>query len=92
MSIRLLACSLLFVASLPVAARDARLADADGTPPCQAAAAAESPVASDANGSGNRRAPPASASRARSVSPGGGDSENIVRPPRWHSFLPGMFR
>ncbi len=90
MSIRVVFCSLLFVASLPVAARDVRLAETDRQPPCQAASASESSGA--AENSGHRRAPAASASKARSASSGGGDSESMVRPPRWHSFLPGMFR
>lgn len=87
MSARLMICVLLLGASLPVIASNARV-DTDTDSPCPPAAAHAEP-ALDAGSA--RRAPPASASKARPRT-GGGETEAAVRGPRWHSFLPGMFR
>lgn len=90
-----LAASLLLLAfvAMPALARDARQlgANGDGGCPDQAGAAA------DATLPAGRRAPGATdtaprdpaATRPAASNRGG---EDAVRPPRWHSFLPGMFR
>lgn len=83
-------CLLLLGASLPVVARDA-LTDPAADTPCASAAGAQQaqplhdPVVA-------RRAPAGSASKIRPAVSGGGETENPSRGPRWHSFLPGMFR
>ncbi|MCD9029332.1 hypothetical protein LDO26_14115 [Luteimonas sp. BDR2-5] len=85
MPMRLVFCSLLFAAALPVAARDVRLADAEGKPPCQVAAPSTTPAGNDAEG------PAAALGTAKPRVPAAADSASAARP-RWHSFLPGMFR
>ncbi|VXA92458.1 conserved exported hypothetical protein [Luteimonas sp. 9C] len=91
MSARLMVCMLLLGASLPVVARDA-VTDPAADTPCPPTATA--PQAEQALDTGHaRRAPAAgSASKVRPAASGGGDSEGPARGPRWHSFLPGMFR
>lgn len=86
MSARLMVCMLLMGASLPVVARDAH-GDAGVDAPCPSAAIQAEPALDTPHA---RRAPAASKSRP-SIS-GGGEIESAVRGPRWHSFLPGMFR
>lgn len=97
MSARLFLCMILLCASFPLMARDARMLDANGAGggSCQ-----EHDEDDDA-----RRDPPAvrpttskpathaakPAKPAGNATHGGGDFD-AVRPPRWHSFLPGMFR
>lgn len=89
MSARLMICLLLLGASLPVVARDAR-GDTGTDAPCPPVAAQTEAVLDTGT---VRRAPAASASKARSPASGGGSEvEAAVRGPRWHSFLPGMFR
>ncbi len=92
MSLRLMTCLLLFCASLPVSARDVKMSGANGdggTCPDLVAANAHEPPAVAAGKPAN------AAARARSAKPaagrGAGD-DNVIRAPRWHSFLPGMFR
>lgn len=87
MSPRLLLCLLLFCAALPVAARDVKLSGANGdggTCPEQAAATDDDGIAASGGTRAAAREKPQAASR--------GENQNAVRPPRWHSFLPGMFR
>jgi len=90
MSARLMVCLLLLGASLPVIARDA-ITDVAADTPCQPAASAPQAAPSLDTGAA-RRAPAASASKTRPAASGGGEVEAPVRGPRWHSFLPGMFR
>lgn len=86
-------CLLLLCVSLSVAARDVRLSGAnsgDGTCPELSAAGID-------EGSVVHVGKPATVTpRTRSAKPavgrGTGSDETTVRPPRWHSFLPGMFR
>ncbi len=89
MSLRLVACLLLFCACLPATAREVRLSDANsgGSCPDQIAAGIEEAQALR----GSKPALPATA-RDKAASPRGAEAESAVRPPRWHSFLPGMFR
>jgi hypothetical protein len=93
MSIRLALTLLLLCASLPLAARDIRMmgANGDGGGSCQ-----DDAVAQD-----DDTVRPASAKPTTHVvkpvkaKPGerrASDSVGDIRPPRWHSFLPGMFR
>ncbi len=97
MPIRLALCLLMLCASFPMMARDVRMAAANGdSGGCQDAVAEHVDAASTE---------PASAAKpvVRTVKPvkarppvagrgGGGDNIGDIRPPRWHSFLPGMFR
>ena len=95
MSTRLALCLLLLCASFPLVARDARMADANGGGgTCQddAAlhdddAAATAPVAKPA-----RHVVKPVKARPSVAGRGVGDNIGDIRPPRWHSFLPGMFR
>jgi hypothetical protein len=99
MSTRLALCLLLLCASFPLMARDAHMAGAngDGGGSCQDdaalalhdddAAATPAPAAKPARHAVKPvKAKPSVAGR------GGGDGIGDIRPPRWHSFLPGMFR
>lgn len=89
---RLLCCLLLLGASSVAMARDVRLqgANGDGGGGCRASAA-DAGVEPDIP-------PPASkpvsapARKANSAPSLRGNDSDTVRAPRWHSFLPGMFR
>lgn len=87
MSTRLALCLLLTFASFSVGARDVRQAGANGAGgvcPDELSATVDETAPVSAAG---KRVPAAkSAPAAR-----GGDNQS-ARPPRWHSFLPGMFR
>ena len=88
MSTRLALCLLLTCASFAAGARDVRQAGANGDGgvcPEELAAAAEESAPARADGKRN------AAAGAKSVPARGGDNQ-AMRPPRWHSFLPGMFR
>ncbi|WP_202843229.1 hypothetical protein [Luteimonas saliphila] len=87
---RVLPCLLLACAAFPVAARQTALMDANGgSAGCPVAVEAESDAeaapAGDKRAVAPARARPAPARRS-------GESEAATRPPRWHSFLPGMIR
>jgi len=85
---RLLVCLLMMSACLPVLAREVRLQSANGDGgSCPEAAAAEAVVQPRAKG---KRAAIAAPSKTKSGLHG--DDGNAVRAPRWHSFVPGMFR
>ncbi len=91
MSFRLALCLLLMCASLPLVARDMPLLSAN-----------DSGCTDDTAAQGDDEAVRPAASRPAThtvkpvkAQPGlrhGGDSVGEIRPPRWHSFLPGMFR
>lgn len=87
MSIRLALCLLLICASFAVAARDVRQAGANGdggSCPQELSATVEDPAPAPP---AHKREPATDkAAQAR-----GGDGQ-ALRAPRWHSFLPGMFR
>ncbi|KLI99449.1 hypothetical protein WQ56_12450 [Luteimonas sp. FCS-9] len=83
-------CALLFAACLPAAAREARTPGAADGAPCSATPAVATQEAADPDAA--RRPPAASASKARPPVTGGIESDGPLRGPRWHSFLPGMFR
>lgn len=92
MMLRLLPLLLLLLASLPVAARDVKMSGANGdggTCPDQLTASIDEAAVARAT----RRATGTILPRAeKPAASRGADSETAVRPPRWHSFLPGMFR
>jgi hypothetical protein len=87
-------CLALCCASAAVGAREIRLLTANGeggSCPEITAAVAEA----DARAAGTPR-PPAATAHARAAKPttlrGDSDGNGRAQPPRWHSFLPGMFR
>lgn len=89
MAPRFLLCLLLACAALPVAARQPAMMDANGASAgCDAVAEGESE--DDALRPGDKRA--TLPSRSRGTTPRRGESGSTARPPRWHSFLPGMIR
>lgn len=80
---------LLCSASLPLLAREVRQAGANGDGGCPTRLAEEDARTGDSHGKGRGAATPAAKEGATAP---GGNTENGVRAPRWHSFLPGMFR
>jgi len=85
-------CLLLLCATSMVNARDVRMHGANGDGgPCPEAAAAAATVTTT---SATRHAPSA-VNRGKAKVPTffrGGDEDTGSHTPRWHSFLPGMFR
>lgn len=85
---KLLLCVMLCCTVLPVAAREAAMTPAGGS--CSVTQE-ESGDGEAARGTPDKRTgepAPGTRTPARRV----GDGEASARPPRWHSFLPGMFR
>ena len=90
--IRYAFCLLLLCTSAMVSARDVRMHSANGdggacSEPTSAPSAATAPAA--------RPATTAATSHAKVKTPPlfrGGDDDSTPHMPRWHSFLPGMFR
>ena len=82
----LIAVTLLFLA-LPAGAREIRMASAGSGSDC----AADYPAgaAPDVDPVRAARRPE---SEAPAIPRGTGADPDVPRPPRWHSFLPGMFR
>jgi len=85
---RLLVCLLMVFACLPVLAREVRLQSANGDGGTCPEATAEAVVQPRNKG---KRAAIATPDKAK-PSTYRGDDGNSVRTPRWHSFVPGMFR
>jgi hypothetical protein len=86
---KLLVCLLLMSACLPVLAREVRLHGANGDGgSCPDAVAAEAVVQPQTKG---KRAVVGMPGKAKPAT-FRGDDGNTVRAPRWHSFVPGMFR
>ncbi|MGJ4803701.1 hypothetical protein [Luteimonas sp. SDU82] len=89
MAPRFLLCLLLACAALPAAARQPAMMDANGgSAGCDAGA--EGDTEAEALRPGDKRA--VLPNRNRTTAPRRGDAESTARPPRWHSFLPGMIR
>ncbi|MDH5823056.1 hypothetical protein QFW77_08650 [Luteimonas sp. RD2P54] len=88
MTLRIALLLLLCSASLPLMAREVRQAGPNGDGACPTAA--ERKAAETGARSGERTAPPAANGERGTAA--GGNPESTVRNPRWHSFLPGMFR
>ncbi len=87
---RIIVCLLLLCASSMVMAREVRLHGANsggGECPDVVAAEPDAPRAID-----NKRAPAATRSKATAPISFRGNDDTGARTPRWHRFLPGMFR
>ncbi|WP_187775708.1 hypothetical protein [Luteimonas suaedae] len=82
---------LLCSASLPLLAREVRQAGANGDGGCPTSTVPEEDAGTSVP-RGERPGTTAPAAKERATGAAGGSTENSVRPPRWHSFLPGMFR
>lgn len=94
MSIRLALCLLLLCASMPAIARDMHLsaANGDGGGSCTDAAP-PGDEAGPTHGTDKRpQAPKPAKGKPAAAATRGSDAGADIRPPRWHSFLPGMFR
>jgi hypothetical protein len=87
---KLLLCLMLCCVGLPVAARDVPQMPASGGS-C-AVSQEESTDGESVRGTADKRAGQTPAASRTSTTRRGGDGEAAARPPRWHSFLPGMFR
>jgi hypothetical protein len=87
---RIVVCLLIAFASASVVARESKLSDADGgSCPSHSPRAAAPRPARDAVVAPT----PANKTKAGSVRGSGGDEVgNRLQSPRWHRFLPGMFR
>lgn len=84
---RICLCLLIALTSAGVAARDIKLSSANGgSCPDSVAEDRESARASV------RKAPPARETRAKPAVHGDAIGNGRLQSPRWHSFLPGMFR
>jgi len=84
---RICLCLLIALASAGVAARDVKLSSANGgSCPDSIAADKESARASV------RKGPPARETQAKPAVHGDAVGNGRLQSPRWHSFLPGMFR
>ncbi len=81
-------CILLLCASTTVVARDIRMHSANGEEGVCPSAEAE--VQDNAKPVAARAAPPTKRLKQPATVRGGGDTR--THGPRWHSFLPGMFR
>lgn len=85
---------LIVCASLPVAAREVRLQDANGESGTCPEAAAEAAAAAEAQGTPVRATTKRTAAQPKGKTPPAARGNDVSggRAPRWHSFLPGMFR
>jgi hypothetical protein len=90
MASKVLLCVMLCCVAVPALAREAAMLSPGGS--C-AVAQDENAEAEAARGTTDKRTgqPPA-ATRTTQQPRRAGEGESAVRPPRWHSFLPGMFR
>jgi hypothetical protein len=95
MSTRLALCLLLLCASFPLMARDVRMMGANGDNgggSCQD----DSTVRDDETATRAPSAKPVAhavkPAKAKPSASHAADNLGDIRPPRWHSFLPGMFR
>lgn len=88
---RIAVCLLIALASASVAARESRLNDADGgSCPSRTQTAATRSPDRDPSSMGM----PVKKAKAAAVpgNSGGGGDDVRLQSPRWHRFLPGMFR
>lgn len=89
MPTKLLLCLLLIGFSLPAVARgDLAMSATEGN----CAAAQDADADADATRSTEKRVVPPPGKAKPTTRRGGSDAEAATRAPRWHSFLPGMFR
>jgi hypothetical protein len=86
---RIAVCLLIALASASVAARESKLSDADGgsCPTRTQTAATRSPDRDPSS-----MAMPVKKAKSSLPSSGGGGEDVRLQSPRWHRFLPGMFR
>lgn len=86
---RIAVCLLITLASATVAARESKLADANGgSCPSRTNSAAARPAERDPAAV----AIPVKKTRPSLPTASGGGEETRLPSPRWHRFLPGMFR
>lgn len=85
---RMLVLTLLLCTALPVAAHEVRMLSPNGGGDCPMVQDDDAEAADD-KVAGKRAG---AATKAKAPARRGADGEATVRPPRWHSFLPGMFR
>ncbi|GAB3098788.1 hypothetical protein [Lysobacter terrae] len=87
---RIAVCLLIALTSASVAARESKLSDADGgsCPTRTQTAVTRSPDRDPAS----MALPVKKTKAAAPVSTGGGGDDVRLPSPRWHRFLPGMFR
>ena len=91
MAPRFLLCLMIASAALPVSARVPAMMDANGGGAgCPVAATAEPEL--DEARPGDKRVVPPSRTNRPATPRRGAENEAAARPPRWHSFLPGMIR
>jgi hypothetical protein len=87
---RIAVCLLIILSSASVAARESKLSDADGgsCPTRTQTAATRSPDRDPSS----MALPVKKAKPSLPSSSGGGGDDVRLQSPRWHRFLPGMFR
>jgi hypothetical protein len=85
---RIAVCLLIALASASVAARESRLSDADGSCPSRTQTAATRSPDRDPSSI----AMPVKKAKPAVPGTGGGGDDVRLPSPRWHRFLPGMFR
>lgn len=83
---------LLASLSFPLMAKDVRQLGPNGGGGCSDDLAQADGSASPAKNAAAPAARPHPAAKPRPAASHGGDGGSDLRPPRWHSFLPGMFR
>ncbi|HEY5612950.1 MAG TPA: hypothetical protein VIK70_05110 [Lysobacter sp.] len=84
---RICLCLLIVLASSGAAARDIKLSSANGESCPDSIADDRDPARASV-----RNAPPARETRAKPSVHGDAVGSGRLQSPRWHSFLPGMFR
>ena len=84
---RICLCLLIALASAGVAARDAKMSSANGGS-CPESIADKD----EATSASVRKAPPARETKAKPTVHSDSVGNARMQSPRWHSFLPGMFR
>lgn len=95
MSMRLALCLLLLCASFPLMARDVRMMSANGDSGggnCQDDSVARGEEASIRPSPIKPATHVVKPAKAKPSVSRASDNLGDIRPPRWHSFLPGMFR
>lgn len=84
--LRICLCLLIALTSASVAARDIKMSSANGGS-CPDSVADKQPASGSV-----RKAPPARETRANPGVNSDSAGNGRLQSPRWHSFLPGMFR
>ena len=86
---RIVVCLLIAFASAGVVARESKMSDADGGS-CPSHSSRQTTTRTTRDTAAPTQAP---ANKVKAGTQGGGDSDgNRLQSPRWHRFLPGMFR